>query len=113
MTLEEKYTAFKTTVNNLVEKCVPTARPKSKKRNLYINRTAMKLKKKKRALWQDYKHTQDPIAYAIYVRCRNDLRRLTRRLRREFEQGLAGAIKTNPKAFWRYANSRMKTRSTI
>ena len=31
------YTAFKTTVNSLVEKCVPPVRPKSKKKNLYIN----------------------------------------------------------------------------
>ena len=47
------------------------------------------------------------------MRCRNDLRRLTRKLRKDFEQNLADEIKTNSKAFWRYANTRMKTRSTI
>ena len=111
--MEERYTAFKTTLNTLVERCVPTAKPKSKKKNLYINRAAMKLKKRKRVLWQEYKHSRDPISYALYVRCRNDLRRLTRKLRSDFERSLAGAVKTNPKAFWRYANTRMKTWSTI
>ena len=111
--VEERYTALKSTLNSLVEKSVPTAKPKSKKKNLYINRAALKLKKRKRALWQEYKHSKDPICYALFVRCRNDLRRLTRKLRRDFEQSLADAVKTNPKAFWRYANSRLKTRSTI
>ena len=30
--MEERYTAFKTTLNTLVERCVPTAKPKSKKK---------------------------------------------------------------------------------
>ena len=49
----------------------------------------MKLKQRKRVLWQEYKHSRDPISYALYVGCRNDLRRLTRKLRRDFEQSLA------------------------
>ena len=99
--------------STLVERSVPTAKPKSKKKNLYINHAAMKLKKRKRALWQEYKHSKDPICYALCVRCWNDLRGLTRKLRRDFEQSLACTVKANPKAFWRYVNSRMKTRSTI
>ena len=113
MSLEEKYSAFKMKLNTLVEKSIPVARPKSKKKNLYINRTALKLKKKKRKLWQEFTHSQDPISHALFARCRNDLRKLTRRLRKDFEQSLAGGVKTNPKAFWQYANSRCKTRSTI
>ena len=113
MTIEERYNTLKTTLTKFVEKSVPMARPKSKKKNLYINRAAIKLKKKKRALWQVYQHSQDAISYAQFTRCRNQLRKMTRRLRKDFEQSLASSVKKTPKAFWRYANSRMKTRSTI
>ena len=94
--VEARYTAFKIMLNTLVERSVPTAKPKSKKKNIYINRAATKLKKRKRALWQEYKHSKDPICYALYVRCRNDLRALTRKLRRDFEQSLACTVKANP-----------------
>ena len=57
MSLEQKYSAFKKKLNALVKKYVPLSRPKSKKKNLYINRAALKLKKKKRKLWQEYIHS--------------------------------------------------------
>ena len=113
MTLEEQYNTLKTTLSKFVVESVPTARPKSKKKNLYINRAAIKLKKKKRALWQLYKHSQDAISYAQFTMCRNKLCKMTRRQCKDFEQSLASSVKKTPKAFWRYANSRMKTRSAI
>ena len=53
------------------------------------------------------------IDYARFKRCRNELRALTRSLRQQFESQLAADIKVNPKAFWRYSKSRMKTRSGV
>ena len=38
---------------------------------------------------------------------------MTRKLSQEFERELARNIKKNPKAFWRYANSKTKVRSGI
>ncbi|XP_043199360.1 uncharacterized protein LOC122369049, partial [Amphibalanus amphitrite] len=55
----------------------------------------------------------DDISHARYVRCKNDLRRLTRNLRKDFERRLASNLKENPKGFWRYAGSRMKTTSGV
>lgn len=43
----------------------------------------------------------------------NTLRNLTRSLRKDFEKKLASEIKHNPKAFWKYANSKLRTRSKI
>ena len=47
------------------------------------------------------------------MRSRNDLRRLTRNLRRQYEQSLADNIRQNVKGFWRYVNSRLKTKSRV
>ena len=38
---------------------------------------------------------------------------LTRKLRCDFEQNVASMIKNKPKAFWKYANSRLKTKPSI
>ena len=48
-----------------------------------------------------------------FARTRNNLRRLTRELRRSFEKQLASNIKENPKSFWHYVNSRTKTKSRV
>jgi hypothetical protein len=38
---------------------------------------------------------------------------MTRNLQLVFENKLAREVKTNPKAFWKYANSRLKSRTRI
>jgi len=38
---------------------------------------------------------------------------ITRTLRRDYERNLTLNIKNNPKAFWRYVNSRLKVHPTI
>ena len=111
--LEESYESFTTTLNELISSCIPPSKPKPHRKNLYINQEAIRLKKKKRMLWHRYSHSHDVLAHARYVRCRNDLRRLTRNLRRQFEQSLADNIRENVKGFWRYVNSRMKSRSRV
>ena len=47
------------------------------------------------------------------MRARNDVRRLTRDLRKSFEKKLALDLKDNPKAFWQYTNSRRKTKTRV
>ena len=51
--------------------------------------------------------------YKAFKEARNKLRRLTRNLRIHHEQHIVSNIKRNPKSFWRYINSHMKSRSGI
>ena len=53
------------------------------------------------------------ISYLAYTKARNALRTLTRNLRKQFERQIANNVKENPKAFWSYVRSRMKTRPVI
>ena len=112
MNVHQAYNFFKGALHEAVEKSVPQTRPKPRK-NVYITREAMKLKRKKTVLWNMYVRTGDSVDYAQYCSCRNKLRSLTRRLRKEFEQHISRELKSNPKAFWRYANSRLKTKPGI
>ena len=72
-----------------------------------------KSKKKEEKLWRTYRNTGDVLDHARFTQCRNQLWSLTRKLRRKFEEDLARNIKTNPKAFWRYSNTRLKTKSRL
>ena len=112
MTLEEAYHTFKTNLLETELKC-SKSRKITKRKNLYMNRAAMQLRKRKKDLWRKYCQTQDILDHARFVRCRNQLRKLTRNLRKEYEIKLVSAIKQNPKAFWRYSSSRLKTKSRV
>ena len=112
MELEDAHTFVTSCITKAVDACSKTRRAHSKK-NIYMNRTAMQLRKRKKTLWNTYTQTHDVLDYARFVRCRNELRALTRKLRKDHERKLAGDLKQNPKAFWRYANSRLHTRSHI
>ena len=48
-----------------------------------------------------------------YNRIRNQVRRLTRNIIKEYERGLARNAKTNPKAIWTYINLKSKTKESI
>ena len=51
--------------------------------------------------------------YKAFEKASNKLRCLTRNLRTHHEQLMVSNIGKNPKSFWRYINSHMKTRSNI
>ena len=61
-----------------------------------MNREAMRLKKKKHKLWVSYINSLDTIDLARYKRCNNDLRRLTRNLRKELEVKLGDRHQRQP-----------------
>ena len=74
---------------------------------------AIRLKNAKSRLWKRYVTTKTKLDRDKYIRCKNNLRSLTRKLRRDFEQNVASMMKSKPKAFWKYAKSRLKTKPTI
>ena len=80
---------------------------------MYMNREAIKMKNKKRSLWLKYTRTHDGLDYTRFTQCRNDLRQLTRTLRKQYEQKLSDDIKGNPKPFWRYVSMRLNTKSRV
>ena len=112
MNLDEAYDTFKSNVLTAMDDCSTSQRPSTRK-NLYMNRSAMQLKKKKKELWSTYCKSMDALDHSRFVRCRNKLRSLTRKLRKDHEAKLAKNMKHRPKAFWKYAHSRLKTKCRV
>jgi len=77
-------------------------------------RDAIKDKNKKRRAWMSSMSLLDrEHARLEYTRARNKVRTLLRKAKRLFEKGIAKQCKKNPKGFWAYSRSKLKTRSGI
>ncbi len=57
--------------------------------------------------------TQDGKDYDAYARARNQARWATRSAARDLEKNIGKIVKENPKAFWKYANSKSKSQQRV
>ena len=80
---------------------------------LWINRKALKLIKKKQNAYKRWLNTHDGRNYEKYTRLSNKVKSITRILTKPFEKNLAKKIKENPKAYWKYVNSKRKFKINI
>ena len=71
------------------------------------------MKNKKQKLWKKYQASPNEYDRKNYISAKNGLRKLTRTLRRDFETKLARNAKKEPKQFWCYMRSRLKTRQKM
>ena len=97
------------------KECVPRKIVKTRIRTFSykLDRKTLSKRKRKYRLWKRYMDTKDGKVYADYCRCRNQVRRSTRKAWKIHEQNIAGNAKNNPKSFWRYIKSKTKMRSAI
>ena len=71
---------------------------------------AIRKKDLKNRLWRRYKDSGCDYDRSRYTKVKNELRSLTRKLRMQFEKGIAENIKVSQKKFWSYVKSETKTR---
>jgi hypothetical protein len=107
----DAWSSIEDIISNEMEENIPKSR--AKKRKSYINKQAERKMKKKYYHWKRFCETNSGRDHAELKNERNSLRHLTRKLQKEFEKDLIKKLKKDPKAFWRYANSKLKTRSKI
>ena len=110
---QNDYTKFTNILIQGLEQNSPLTTSPKKKKNIYMTSEAIPLKNKKARLWKKYIYTKSHVNREKYIRCKNKLRHTTRIARSDFEKNLAHSVKLNPKSFWKYAKSRLKTRASI
>ena len=87
---------------------------KNKKLSTPLDRKTLAKIKKKNKLWSKSRKNLASVEDELkYNRIRNQVRKLTRQGKKLMEKTVAKNAKTNPKAFWRYTQSKLKTKSTI
>ena len=72
-----------------------------------------KLKRKNKIWGRIWKNLASEEEKLHYNRIRNQIRRLTRKGKKIMEKEIARNCKANPKAFWKYAQQKLKNRSSI
>ena len=112
-TLKDDYAIFVEQLDIATSGCIPNHISPRKKHNIYMTAEALRLKNKKTRLWRRYARTRSSYDHSAFVQSKNKLRNLTRNLRADYESRIANGSKNNPKTFWRYVKSKLKTRVRI
>ena len=94
--------------------CIPTIKnknnQKAKEHNFVpLNNDAIKKIQEKHRRWKQYLKTKEERDYREYTKLRNQVKGMIRKAKSKMEQEIAKQVKTNPKRFWQYANSKRKT----
>ena len=94
---------------------VPHRTYNSEKRNdskhrkpMWMNNEAMRVIKKKKSAYQRYLETREGKDYLEYVKSRNEAKNEIRRAVRNYEKEISRKAKKDPKAFYKYVNSKLR-----
>jgi hypothetical protein len=112
---EECWNMFQVRVQSEMDKHIPkvTVRAAKPGQPLWMNRNALTKVKKKTQAFKRYLQTREGVDYLQYARARNQARWECRKAEKDFERKIAMEAKQNPKAFFNYAKSKMKTKTSV
>lgn len=86
----------------------------SRKFSVPLDSTNLKKLKRKNKLWSKIrKNIASEEEKLQYNKLRNQIRRMTRKGKKLMEKQIASMVKNNPKGFWKYAQSKLKTKAGI
>ncbi|XP_021357660.1 protein MNN4-like [Mizuhopecten yessoensis] len=99
-TTNEKWSIFRNKIQEIINKSVPTKtiKPhKNSKHTFPVDQETLEKIRKKHALSKKVAATNDPEVKPQYYKVRNQVKKLTRKLRKDYEQTLATKAKSDPK----------------
>ena len=114
LSANESWDHFSTALNAAMTKCIPkSVTKKNGRRKIWMTREATAKFRKKQRAWKQYQKSKDHLDYVRATTEKNEFTMLVRNINKDFEQNLAKNLKHNPKDFWRYCNSKMKSKSRL
>ena len=114
--VEEAWSVFSDVLVQAMTKCIPKVTPGNgpkRRKPLWMNDTALKKVKKKNQAFKRYMETREGNDYLKYAQARNQAKKSCRQAVKDFEMSVAREAKKNPKAFFAYARSKMKTQEGV
>jgi len=113
--IEEAWNMFSTNITKLMNIHVPKTKPtkNGKRKAPYMTNRAIEKVKEKNRSFTTWKRSRDGRDYLSYAKARNQAKWECRKAEKDFERKMSMESKANPKAFYRYAQSKLKTRSQI
>src|SRR3989442_989863 len=115
--INEDWLHLKNVIQNAANKFIPTTSSGNwKKKNTWknpISNDIRKLIKKKHRLWTRYQESRDRAIEKQYKQIRNQVRKETREINKTIQKDIGKTCKDNPKKFWQFVNSNIKTSRSI
>ena len=117
-TVDERWTTTMGAINDATRKCIPKRRSNGKgiikkMKPIWMDEKVAAAVKRKTEAFTKYRQSREGTYYINYRRAANRLKAEVRKAVRTFEKKIATEAKRNPKAFFNYARSKMKTRTGV
>ena len=110
---QECWDVFRDTIHKAVEDHVPNRPPRKPGRPPWMNQQILRIIRLKRRRWKVYSKHKDNDNYKHYKTAEANAKSAVRKAKKKFEKSLAKDAKANPKAFYKYLNSKKSNRETI
>lgn len=111
--VNEMWDVFRETLNEAVSLFVPKKVRKKNNKPLWWNRRVQRARKNKLMLWQRYQDSKTYQDYITYKRALNKATKQVRKAKKKYERKLTKNIKKDPKAFYKYARSKMNVKDRV
>ena len=114
-TFEAWYKKLDSCLDDATKECIPTRtfKPNAKKRPFVAPPDLLTKIRRKRTAFKYYKKYPTVKNYKNYIKLVNQVRWGSRKATINKEKGIAKAAKTNPKAFFNYASSKLKPKESV
>ena len=116
ITVDEKWKYISKKIDEATTKHIPKSKPHNNNKLKFttpLDKNSLAKIKKKHKAWKKYMNSRDSETYKEYCKFRNQVRNITKQSRKFKEKDVARDAKENPKRFWKYVNSKTKTKPGI
>ena len=111
--VNETWTTIKERVEKAIEISTPMIHPSGKKRKPYIDKETQEIVRTKHRLFRKWQRSRLPEDEINYNKANNKARKECRKSQIRHEKTIAKEAKKNPKLFYSYANSKIKSRTGV
>ena len=111
-TVQQCWDIFKKELELLEVKHIPLFKPKDYNEP-WMNRTLLRLWKKKSRAWERYSNRKGHLRYNEYKEEAKKFKKQMRQAKRLYEKKLAKGVRNNKRAFFKYVNSKLTVRPEI
>ena len=112
--IDDMYNTFLDQYNSACTTYIPRRNAKQNLRRAPgVTSAEVKIIRRKNRAWTRYMETRSQEKYKEYTRLRNKVKSIVRGATARHEKNILSQVKENPKAFWKYANSKTKVKEKI
>ena len=104
---------FKLKMEKAQDAAIPKKMRRVGSRPVWMTKNVMRVIRKKRRLWKNYKESKDYEEYMAYKTVEKKVKDSVRNAKKRFEKNLAKDVKKNPKAFYSYLKSKTSNRQSV